>query len=351
MPVKISYTCADIAAFSGGVVEGNPNKVITALGRIETATADEISFFANPKYAKHLETTHAGCLFVERSFHSDALDQHTVLIRVDNPYVAFVMLLKRIDAGRSRKPAGVHPTAIIGEGCSIDSSAHIGSGCVVGSECTIGKNVVILPGAIIEDFCSIGEGTLIHSGVVLREDTQIGTNCIIHSGAVIGGDGFGFVEDAKGAYHKIPQLGNVVIGDDVEIGCNTTVDRAMIGSTIIENGVKIDNLVQVAHNVCIGESTGIASQAGVSGSSHIGKRNRFGGQVGVAGHLTTADDVTLMAQSGVAKSIPEPGVYFGSPVRERMKAFKIEAAISNLTETLREIGRMKKDIEELKKNG
>lgn len=349
MPVKISYTCADIAAFSGGVVEGNPNKVITALGRIESATADEISFFANAKYAKYLETTQAGCLFVERGFHSDALRQ-TVLIRVDNPYIAFVMLLKRIDSGRAPKPAGIHPTAIIGENCSIDSSAHIGSGCVLGAECSIGKNVVILPGAIIEDYCTIGDGTLIHSGVVLREDTQIGTNCIIHSGAVIGGDGFGFVEDGNSVYHKIPQLGNVVIGNDVEIGCNTTVDRAMIGSTIIENGVKIDNLVQVAHNVRIGENTGIASQAGISGSSHIGKRNRFGGQAGVAGHLETADDVTLLAQAGVAKSIPEPGMYFGSPIRERMKAFKIEAAISNLPDTLREIGRLKKDIEALKNN-
>lgn len=349
MAIKISYTCADIAAFSGGVVDGDPNKVITALGRIESATENEISFFANPKYAKHLETTHAGCLFVERNFQSDFL-RNTVLIRVDNPYIAFVMLLKRIDALRKQKPAGIHPTAIIGEGCTIDSTAHIGPGCFIGSMCTIGKNAVIFPGAIIEDCCTIGDGTIIHSGVVLREDTQIGNNCIIHPGAIIGGEGFGFVEDGNSTYHRIPQLGNVVIGNDVEIGCNTTVDRAMIGSTIIENGVKIDNLVQIAHNVRIGENSGIVSQVGISGSSHIGKRNRFGGQVGVAGHLETADDVTLLAKSGVAKSIPEPGIYFGSPIRERIKAFKIEAAISNLPDTLREIGRLKKDIEKLKNN-
>lgn len=204
-----------------------------------------------------------------------------------------------------------------------------------------------MPGVVLGDNVRIGKNTTLNSNVSVYEDCQIGDNCIIHAGAVIGADGFGFQENEDGSYSKVPQLGNVLIMDDVEIGANSTIDRALLGSTIIGKGVKIDNLVQVAHNVFIDENTAIAAQVGISGSSKIGKRNKIAGQCGIAGHLNICDDVLLMAQSGVPNNITKSGAYFGTPIRERMKAFRIEAVVNNLPELKKELSQLTKRVDSL----
>lgn len=349
MAYKTDFSCREIAAFLGGRLSGDPDARVTGLGRIESAEYGDVTFYTQKKYAPFLENLRASCLLAPPDF-DETVPEGVTVIHTENPYVAFVMLLRKIVASAPKKSGYVHPTAVIDETAKVHPTATIEAGCYVGQYSEIGENATLKPGAIINDNVKIGDGTLIHSGVVICDDTLIGKNCVINPGAVIGGDGFGFIEDPEGAYHKIPQLGNVVIGDDCEIGSNTTIDRAMIGSTIIENGVKIDNLVQIAHNVIIGENTGIVSQVGISGSAKIGKRNRFGGQAGIAGHLEIADDVTLLARSGVGKSITRKGLYFGAPVKDRLQGFKIEAAISNLPETVKEIAKMKREILELKES-
>ncbi len=345
----VKLKSADIAALTGGELIGSPVAVITNLNRIEHAGDGDLTFYADKRFLHLLAGLHAACLITDRTFEPGEKMPAEAIIRVDNPYLAMVSVMRHI-ASLKPVPAGVHPTAVIGGGTTIHPAAYIGPGCVVGSGCHVDEKACLKANVTLYDNVSVGSGSILNASVVCYDDTVIGRNCIIHGGAVIGADGFGFVENpVDGSYGKIPQLGNVVIEDDVEIGANSTVDRAMAGSTVIGRGVKLDNLVHVAHNCEIGDHTACAAHTGISGSVKVGRRCRFGGQTGIAGHIEIADDVILMAKSGVAKSVPNSGVYFGSPIKDRLKAFKIEACISNLPEFVNDCRRAIKEIEEIKR--
>lgn len=346
MPFQKPLTAKDISEITGGMLEGNPDVIINDLNRLSFAKPGDLTFFYDPKYKYQLAETQASCILTPLDFDA-SLVHCEAIIKHENPYKAFSGLVMMIDAQKSRKNNYIHPSASISDSASIHETAYIGAGVVVGEFASIDKDTTIMPGAVIYDNVSIGEGTIIHSNCVICNDTVIGRNCIINPGAVIGGDGFGFLENPDKSFKKIPQIGNVIIEDDVEIGSNTTIDCALVGSTIISKGVKIDNLIMIAHNCFIGEHTAMAGQAGIAGSTIIGKRNRLGAQIGIAGHAHTADDITLMAQSGTAKSLTTPGTsYFGSPAKESMDAFKEIAAIKNLPQMLKEFNKIKKIIAE-----
>ncbi|MGB9770479.1 MAG: UDP-3-O-(3-hydroxymyristoyl)glucosamine N-acyltransferase [Candidatus Kapaibacteriota bacterium] len=339
-------TCNEIANFLNGKIIGDGKKTLFRLNRIEFAKAGDLTFLADKKYLKYLESTEATCILVPKNFDLSQPKPDQVYIEVDNPYFSFFQLLTKHDTYYKQFSSFIHPSAVIEQTAIISESAFIGANVVIGKNCLIGENTIILPNTTLYDNVKIGNNCLIHSNVVCYYNTVIGNNCIIHSGAVIGSDGFGYIENKDGSFTKIPQLGNVVIGNNVEIGANTTIDRAIVGSTIIEDGVKIDNLVQVAHNVYVGENTAIAAQVGISGSVKIGRRNRFAGQVGIAGHIELADDVVLEAKSGVAKSILESGVYFGAPPKKKIEAFKILMATNELPQLLQEFNKLKRVLKE-----
>ncbi len=339
-----SLTCKEIANIIGGELKGSAGEIVTGLNRIEHAKKGELTFLSNPKFEKFLDDSEFTCLITYRDISREPAENQA-FIYVDNPYKKLVELLQKLDKMRPGRTLGIDKTATVHPKAEVSAGASIGANCVIHSGCKITSGVEVHPNSVIYENSIIGEGTVIYANAVICSDTQIGRNCIIHHGAVIGGDGFGYIEHDDKKYEKIPQLGNVVIEDDVEIGCNTTVDRALIGSTILKRGVKIDNLVHIAHNVIVGEDSAFAAQSGVSGSVNIGKRNRFGGQAGLAGHLSTADDVILAAQSGVPKSIMKKGVYFGSPAKETRRAFKIEAVLKNLPEFQKQFLDLKKKVD------
>lgn len=340
----INLPVAEIAKIIDGDIEGDGNILITKLQRIEDAKAGELTFLARMEYEKYLEKTEASCIIVPKDYNKSP-KQNQAFLRCQKPYEAFVSLIIHFENIRNAPKSFIHPTAVVSESAQIGKNVQIGAYCYVADGCSIGENSILMPNVVLYENVKIGCNTKINSGVVCYQEVEIGNNCIIHAGAVIGADGFGFLENKEtGEFQKIPQIGNVVIKDNVEIGANTTIDRALLGSTIIENGVKIDNLVQVGHNCTIGENTGIAAQTGISGSTKIGKRNRIGGQVGFAGHLETTDDVLLIAQSGVSKSVTKPGAYFGSPIKERMLAFKIEACLRQLPELFADVEKIKKEL-------
>lgn len=350
MIFKQKLKISEIAGIIGGEIIGIGDTQITGVNRIELAGAGELTFCSSKNFAHLLNSSPAGCIIVGKDFPNslglETLPGGNNYILTDDAYAGLLRLLYHFESKKEKKTSFIHPTALIDEGTEIHPSAYIGANCVFGKGCTVGEGCIIHSSVIVYDNVKIGRNTVIHANVTFGEDTVIGENCIIHPGAVIGSDGFGFVENPGGSYTKIPQLGNVIVGNNVEIGANTTIDRAVIGSTIIGDGVKLDNLIHIAHNVTIGAHTAMAAQAGVSGSTKIGLRNRFGGQVGLSGHIETADDVTILAQSGVAKSIPTKGIYFGSPIKERLKAFKIEAIINQLPEIAKELNEMKKKLAE-----
>jgi UDP-3-O-[3-hydroxymyristoyl] glucosamine N-acyltransferase len=349
MQFKKYQTVKEISEFIGSECPMNSDFIIKGLNRIEDAESADITFFYNPKYEKYLHSTQATCIIVPLDF-DDTYFKGKILLFSAEPHAAFVKIVRFIEDSKRKVSPSIHSSAVIGKNTIISPNAFIGANCVIGDNCSIGEFSQVKAGTVIEDNVKIGANSIINPNVTIYEETVIGDNCIIHSGAVIGSDGFGFEEQADGSWIKIPQIGNVIIGDNVEIGSNSTVDRALIGSTFIESGVKIDNLVQIAHNVRIGKNSAMASQVGISGSSKIGERNRFGGQVGLAGHLKTADDVIIYAQSGVAKSVDSKGIYFGSPAKPRISAFKIEAALNELPEMVRNYKKLKEEIDLIKSN-
>jgi len=331
-----SRTTGAIANAVGGELRGNDDSLIVALNRIEFATEGELAFLSTPSYAKFLAITKASCVLLSAGIDVEVPDGLCVIV-VDDAYRAFVKLMHefhpplRIEAGLRHATAWIHPSATLHESAAVSAGCSIAEGCTVGADVQLHPNVVLYPG------CHIGQGTVIHANVSCLPGTSIGTNCLLHAGSVIGADGFGFLENADGSFDKVPQVGTVHIGDNVEIGSNVTIDRAAVGATIISNGVKIDNLVHIAHNVSIGEDSAIAAQAGISGSTKIGKRNRIAGQVGMIGHISTVDDVIVAAQSGVSKSITTKGAYFGSPAKEHRTALRMEAALRQLPHLLAEV--------------
>lgn len=344
--MNIEITAREVAEYLGGSVEGNPDVILRDFSSIENGRADTLSFLSNMQYKHFIYTTECGAVLVNNSFEATE-PISTTLIRVPNAYTALADLLKWRDA-QVPVQKGISPLAFVDESAQVDESAYVAPFAVVGAHTVIGEDVRIMPHACVGDGCKIGNGSVINSNVVLYARTIIGARCIIHSGAVIGADGFGFAPDENG-YHKIPQTGRVILEDDVEIGANACIDRAVLDATIIRKGVKIDNLVQIGHNSEVKEHTAIAAQSGIAGSTTIGPWNVLAGQVGVAGHLKTAKGVTLAAQTGVLADIKEEdSTWFGYPAQPHLKAMKASAKFIRLPEMDKEIYRIGKELEELK---
>ena len=321
----MQLTAAQLAQLLGGTVDGNPDAVVSGVGKIESATPEELTFLSNPKYEPQLYASRAGVVLVSHDFQPKETLSPT-LVRVGNVYAALAALLEQYQ--QQRKP---HPGR--SDWCKIDESARIGDDAYLGDFTVIGKNVQIGHGAIIHSQVYIGENVRIgdrvelHPGVRIYAHCVLGDDCIVHANTVIGADGFGFAPQADGTYRKFPQVGNVIIGDRVEIGSNSTIDRGSMGPTHIGNGTKIDNLVMIAHNVEIGENTVIAAQAGIAGSTHIGNRVQIGGQAGFVGHIKVADGTKVQAQSGINRSVrQENTALYGSPAfgyRDFLKSYAI----------------------------
>ncbi len=306
--MKISVE--NLAKMIGGRVEGEGNTILSSFAKIEEATSGCLTFLANPKYSHFIYTTGASAVLVRNDFEPEKPLACT-LIRVDDPYAAIADLLNIVESMKP-KPHGIENPIYVGEGSQTDDCAYIGAFTYIGKGVKLGKGVMIYPQVYIGNGVEIGENTIVRAGVRIYEGCRIGSRCIIHSGVVIGADGFGFAPTKEG-YEKIPQTGNVVIGDDVEIGANTTIDRATFGSTVVGRGTKLDNLIQIAHNVVIGENNVFASQSGIAGSTKIGDWNMVGGQVGIAGHLNIGDRNQIGAQSGVHKNIGNDERLMGYP--------------------------------------
>ena len=308
----MKYNAQQIAELLSGQIEGDPGSEVVTIARIEEAGPEALAFLANPKYTSYLYTTRASVVLVSNDFVPEKPVAAT-MIRVADPYSAFARLLEILQEERSRKTgvarnASIHPTAKIGE------DVYIGDFSYVGEDTKIGNGVKIYPQVYLGDAVKIGDKTTIYAGVKIYHDTVIGSGCIIHSGVVIGADGFGFAVQDDHQYKKVIQTGNVILEDNVEVGANTTIDRATLGSTIIRKGVKLDNLIQIAHNVEIGSDSVIAAQTGISGSTKLGSRCMVAGQVGFVGHIEIADDVKVGAQSGISGNVKEKGaVILGSP--------------------------------------
>jgi UDP-3-O-[3-hydroxymyristoyl] glucosamine N-acyltransferase len=336
-------TLAEIAQWMNGRVEGDASIEITGLAKIEEAKPGHLTFIANPKYAKFIRTTMASAVLVGMDFPS--FDK--TLLRVQDPYFCFLNLVKKFYSSRPTVPEGIHPTVVMGDNVQVGKHVAFAPYVVIGRGCRIGDGVVLYPGVVLDDEVSVGDNTIIYANVSVRERCLIGKNVIIHMGAVIGSDGFGFAFE-DGRYHKIPQVGIVHIEDDVEIGANTTIDRATLGETLIRTGVKLDNLIQIAHNVVVKEHTVIAAQTGISGSTTIGAYVKMGGQVGLAGHIEVGDHATVGAQAGVTKSVPPDVFVTGYPAKEIMKIRREEAALTRLPELLKKVRRLEAEIEQLK---
>jgi len=343
------YKLSDIARLIEAELVGDGNAVISNIAKIEEAQQGDLSFIANPKYLKYADSTNASALIVEKSFATSRSD--ISLLKVENPYFAFLKIMEKIQTPKDQKPlTGLHPASVIHPSVQIGENVYIGPNAVICENCKIGNNSIIHAGVYVGEDSSVGNSTVIYPNAVLREKTKIGNRVIIHPGAVLGADGFGFVPTKEGKYIKLPQLGGVVVEDDVEIGANTTIDRATIGNTVIKSGTKLDNLIMLAHNVVIGENTVIAAQTGIAGSTKLGKNCVIAGQVGVVGHIEIADKVSVGAQSGISKSVKKEGTaLFGSPAIEYRDSLRNESAVRQLPQLLVEFRELKQKISDLEK--
>lgn len=336
------YKASLLARECGGQLQG-PDVELTGLAGLKEAQPGQLSFLANLKYAEFLGDTKASCIIVPGNVAAEG----KALIVSDNPYLTFAKAVTFFyNAGKTKPRPGNHSTAVIDPSAQIDKTAAIGAYVVIEAGVKIGANTVIMPLCYIGQGTSLGDDCLIYSQVSIREGCRIGSRVIIHGGAVIGSDGFGYAKDGQ-KYFKIPQVGNVILEDDVEVGANTAIDRGAMGPTIVRQGTKIDNLVQIAHNVHIGRDGAVAGQSGVAGSTVIGDRVVMGGQVGLAGHLKIGDDVTFGAQTGVAKSIPSKTVVSGYPARPHSQAKRREASVAMLPEYIKKINALERRIAQL----
>jgi UDP-3-O-[3-hydroxymyristoyl] glucosamine N-acyltransferase len=342
----MEFKAQSIADFLGGTVEGDPNATVTDVAKIEEGKPGTLAFLSNPKYNKYLYETNASIVIVNLDLELEA-EVKTTLIRVPDAYKAFASLLELYQQAKGNKtgienPSFIDPTAQVG------NDVYVGAFAYIGKNVRIGNHVKIYPQVYIGDNTVIGDDCILFAGVKIYEDTRIGEACILHAGAVIGADGFGFAPSENGTYKKIPQVGNVILEDWVEIGANTTIDCATMGSTIIRKGTKIDNLVQIAHNVEIGEHTVMASQTGIAGSTKVGSHCMFGGQVGVAGHITIGDHVNLGAMSGVANSIKSNKTVLGAPAMDIARAAKVFAVYRNLPQLREQVIDLGKQLAQMK---
>ena len=338
----------EIARLLGGEVAGDADLEICRLSKIEDAGEGDITFYANPKYAKYLSTTAASAILIARDADPEELRARVMpieVVRVDDAYRAFLKLLEVFYPPAKPLVEGVHPRAVVAGSAVIGRDAAIGACVIVGERCRIGHSVALHPGTVLYEDAEVGDGSILYANVTVREQCRIGRRVIIHPGAVIGADGFGFAPAPDGSYEKIPQRGIVVVEDDVEIGANCTIDRATIGETRIERGVKLDNLIHIAHNASVGEFTVIAAQTGISGSTKLGRHCLVGGQVGFIGHIEIPERTSIGAQSGIAKSIVNPGQsFFGSPAKEHRQALRTEGAIRQLPELLVEVRTLQRQV-------
>ena len=336
----MEFTARQIAEVLNGIVEGNPDVIISNLSKIEEGLPGTMSFLANPAYTNYIYTTESSIIVVNDDF-SPLQPVPGTLIRVKDAYAAFAQLLELFNHNKSEK-TGVSPLSFISKTAHVGENAYIGEFVFIGENVVIGNNVKLYPHVFIGNAAQIGDNSTLLSGVKIYHDTIIGKNCTFHSGVVIGSDGFGFAPQSENEYKKILQVGNVIIEDDVEIGANCTIDRATLGSTRICKGVKLDNLIQLGHGVEIGENTVIAAQTGVAGSTRIGKNCLIGGQVGIVGHLVIGDNVKIGAQSGIEHSIKDGEAYLGSPALEIGKARRLYVHFRNLDQVIKKIYEIEK---------
>lgn len=339
----MKFTAEQIAGVLGGEVVGNPKAEVYKLSKIEEGSDGSISFLANPKYLPYIYTTHATITIVNNTFVPEG-ELTTTLIKVEDAYLSFTKLLEFYDQAKKAKKIGIEQPSVLSEGVKYGANLYLGSFCYIGENVVLGENVKVYPNSYIGDNSIIGDNVTIFAGAKIYSESVIGNNCTIHSGAIIGADGFGFAPNADGTYSKIPQIGNVIIEEDVEIGANTTIDRATMGSTIIRKGVKLDNQIQVGHNVEIGENTVIAAQTGIAGSTKIGSSGMIGGQVGIVGHLTIGNNVRIQAQSGVARNIKDDEVLQGTPSFGYNEFSKSYVHFKNLPKIVTELEELKKEI-------
>lgn len=343
--MTLQFSAEQIAQILGGRVEGNASVLVSDFAKIETATPGTLTFLANLKYEAYIYTTGASAVLVSEDF-APKEAVATTLIRVPDPYAALAQLMKMVEEQTRVKPQGIHSCAVT-EGATIGTGVYIGAGAVVEEGAVIGDDCQIYPNVYIGRGTIVGRGTTIYPNATLYHGVRVGERCIIHAGAVIGADGFGFAPQLDG-YHKIPQLGNVIIEDDVEVGANTCIDRAVMGSTIIRRGVKLDNLIQIAHNCEVGAHTVMAAQGGMAGSSSIGEWCQTGGQVGLAGHLHVGDRVQLGGQTGVLGNIESDKVLLGSPAMDARTAMRVYATLGKLPDMYRQLGKLEQELSKLK---
>jgi UDP-3-O-[3-hydroxymyristoyl] glucosamine N-acyltransferase len=343
----MEFTAATIAGFLKGEVEGNPETVVNNIAKIEEGFKGALSFLANPKYEHYIYSTKSSIVLVNKTFTPTAAIEAT-LIRVDNAYEAFAALLRLVDQARPRKK-GIHPTAVIESSSKIGADVYIGAYAYIGENCIIGDNCSIYPHVFIGDSCRIGKNCTLNPGVKVYHESVFGEGCTIHAGTVIGSDGFGFAPQSETEFMKIPQLGNVVLEDHVEIGANVAIDRATMGSTIIRKGVKLDNLIQIGHNVEIGENTVMAGQTGVAGSTKVGKNCMFAGQVGIAGHLRIADGTKIGAKAGVPGDVKnENSILLGLPAIDHKDFLRSSVIFRKLPDLKTKVDNLEKEIKSLK---
>jgi len=338
----MKFTAEQIAGILEGEVIGNPNAEVFKLSKIEEGTIGSLTFLSNPKYQNFIYSTEASVTIVNKTFEPEQAIS-TTLIKVEDAYQAFSKLLEYYNQVKLMK-SGIEQPSVLSENVIYGTDLYLGSFCYVGKNVKIGNNVKIYPNTFIGDNVVIGDNCVFFAGVRIYSETEIGNNCVIHSGTIIGSDGFGFAPHEDGTYSKIPQIGNVILEDDVEVGSCTTIDRATMGSTIIRKGVKLDNQIQIAHNVEIGENTVIASQTGIAGSTKIGRNCMIGGQVGIVGHITIGNNVRIQAQSGIGKSIGDGEVVQGTPAFNYGDFSKSYVHFRNLPKIVSDIDDLKKKI-------
>lgn len=337
----MEFSAQQIAMLLGGKVTGDANRKVSDVGPIESAHEGQLSFLCDAKYLPLLPQTGASVVLMTESIAFDG-ETNATLIRVENARAAMGQLLSLVAKAMNPAKQGIEQPSFVSEGVTIPEDAYIGAFAYIGKNVQLGKGVQIYPHTYIGDNVKIGDNTILYSGVKVYYNCVIGKDCILHAGVVIGSDGFGFEPDAKDVNQKLPQIGNVIIEDDVEIGANTTVDRAMMGSTIIHRNAKLDNLVQVAHNVEIGESTFMCAQVGIAGSTKVGGHCILAGQVGVAGHITIADNCVFGAQSGIANHVKKPGMYQGSPIIDAMNWRRSVVGFKQLPDLMKKIQELEK---------
>lgn len=337
----MEFTAEQLAELIGGTVEGNPHVALSTFDKIESAGGNALTFLSNLKYSHHLYTSRAGAVLVSNDFN---LSQpvETTLIRVADPYAALAQLMRMADELTRPRPQGVEQPSFVAEGVEIPADAYVGAFAYIGAGAKIGAGVQVHPQAYVGPGVEIGAGSIIYPGVKIYHGCRIGARCIIHAGAVIGADGFGFAPMPDGSYSKIPQLGRVEIADDVEIGANTTVDRATMGATRVGQGTKLDNLIQIAHNVEVGSNTVMAAQVGIAGSTKVGGNCMIGGQVGIAGHISVGDKVNIGAQSGLHASVADGQTIMGSPAIDARKWMRQCGYVNRIADLFKRVSDLEK---------